>query len=107
MWMNILDDSHKYVGIVGGVVFSDDISSIPGLGHDYLEIIIPRGIGGGASFRDEMVLIPMVPQLVPEVDVPSRRVYIDPPAGLLDLTYVRDEKTRIKGLLPPSTDSKI
>ena len=91
-----------HVGIVGGVVFSDDICSIPGLGHDYLEIILPRGVGGTLSFRDEMVLIPMVPQIVPEVDIIGRRIMIDPPAGLLDLTYARDEKTRIKGFLPPA-----
>jgi 16S rRNA processing protein RimM len=99
-------DSIKYVGVVGGVVFSDDVCSIPGIGHDYLEIILPRGVGGIRSFRDDMVLIPMVPQLVPEVDVPGRRIIIDPPSGLLDLTYVRDEKTRIKGLLPPSSNTR-
>ena len=94
-----------YVGIVGGVVFSDDICSIPGLGHDYLEIVLPRGIGGTLSYRDEMVLVPMVPQIVPEVDITGRRIMIDPPTGLLDLRYVRDEKTRIKGFLPPAKSS--
>ena len=97
--------SDKYVGIVGGVVFSEDVCSIPGLGHDYLEIILPRGIGGTLSYRDEMVLIPMVPEIVPEVDINGRRVMIDPPSGLLDLTYIRDEKTRIKGFLPPAKSS--
>jgi 16S rRNA processing protein RimM len=97
--------SDKYVGSVAGVVFSDDICSIPGLGHDYLEIVIPRGIGGTLSYRDEMVLIPMVPEIVPEVDIVNRRIMIEPPAGLLDLTYIRDEKTRIKGFLPPARSS--
>jgi 16S rRNA processing protein RimM len=92
----------RYVGTVAGVVFSDDVCSVPGLGHDYLEITLPRGVGGTSSYRDEMVLIPMVPAIVPEVDITGRRVVIDPPTGLLDLTYVRDEKTRIKGFLPPA-----
>jgi 16S rRNA processing protein RimM len=94
--------SDKYVGKVAGVVFSEDVCSIPGLGHDYLEINLPRGIGGTVSYRDEMVLVPMVPEIVPDVDIIGRRVLIDPPSGLLDLTYVREEKTRIKGFLPPS-----
>ena len=96
------DSSDKYVGFVAGVVFSDDVCSIPGLGHDYLEITIPRGIGGTSSYRDELVLIPMVPEIVPEVDITGKRIMIDPPAGLLDLTYVREEKSRIKGFLPPA-----
>jgi 16S rRNA processing protein RimM len=98
-------DNTMYVGIVGGIVFAEDMCSIQGLGHDYLEIILPRGIGGMKSLRDEMVLIPMVPQIVPEVDVAGQRIYIDPPPGLLDLTYVREEKTRIKGLLSPASKS--
>ena len=94
------EDAKQFVGIVGGVVFAEDLCSIPGLGHDYLEIILPRGVGGTRSFRDEMVLIPMVPQLVPRVDIEGRMIHIDPPGGLLDLTYVREEKARIKGFLP-------
>jgi 16S rRNA processing protein RimM len=30
------------------------------------------------------VLVPFVAQIVPEVDLPSGRVVIDPPRGLLD-----------------------
>jgi 16S rRNA processing protein RimM len=93
----------KFVGLVSGVVFSEDMCSVPGLGHDYLEIMLPRGIGGTTSLRDEMVLIPFVPALVPDVDVVGQKIYIDPPDGLLDLTYVREEKARIKGFLPPAS----
>jgi 16S rRNA processing protein RimM len=98
-------DDRQFVGNVGGVVFSEDLCSIPGLGHDYLEIVLPRGVGGTTSFRDEMVLIPLVPQIVPRVDIEGRMIYIDPPGGLLDLTYVRQEKTRIKGFLPSAKES--
>jgi 16S rRNA processing protein RimM len=93
-----------FVGKVVGIVFAHEMCSIPGLGHDMLEIEIPRGIGGTASLRDELVLIPMVPQLVPRVDIQGRAIYIDPPTGLLDLTYVREDKVRIKGFLPPGKD---
>lgn len=96
--------SELFVGTIGGIVLAEDFCSIPGLGHDMLEIVIPRGIGGTSSLLDELVLIPMVPQIVSRVDVPGGAVYIDPPTGLLDLTYVRDEKVRIKGFLPPAKE---
>ena len=55
-----------------------------------------------ASLKDELVLIPFVPQIVPRVSIRDRAIFIDPPSGLLDLTYVREEKVRIKGFLPPA-----
>lgn len=88
-----------FVGTVGGVAFAKDVGSLPGLGHDLLELVLPRGKGGLSSLRDELVLIPFVPQLVPIVDMENRAIYIDPPKGLLDLKYVREEKMRTKGLL--------
>jgi ribosomal 30S subunit maturation factor RimM len=91
-----------FVGKVNGIVFADDICSVPGLlTHDFIEIVIPRGPGGTFTLvRDELVLIPFVPTLVPIVDLDGQRIYINPPAGLLDLKYVRTEKTRIKAFLP-------
>lgn len=99
------DGSKKFVGTVGGVVFADELCSIPGLGHDYLELVLPRGIGGTASWKDEMVLVPLVPQIVPIVDLVGGEIYLDPPSGLLDLTYVRAENARIKGFLPSSGET--
>jgi ribosomal 30S subunit maturation factor RimM len=94
------------VGTVGGVVFGDDISDVP-LGYDMLEIIIagPPGGGGGAGRGEERVLVPLVPELVPAVEIARGRVYVDPPAGLLDLRYVRKDKVRIRGFLPPSSST--
>jgi 16S rRNA processing protein RimM len=97
--------SNLFVGSVAGVVLAEDMCSIPGLGHDMLEIILPRGRNGVPSLRDERVLIPMVPQIVTRVEIRDRMIYIDPPSGLLDLTYVREVKVRIKGLLPPARSS--
>jgi 16S rRNA processing protein RimM len=94
----------RFVGKVGGIVFAAEICSIPGLGHDMLEIILPRGRGGMPSFRDEMVLVPMVSQIVTRIDLASASIYVDPPSGLLDLTYVREEKARTKAYLPPARD---
>jgi 16S rRNA processing protein RimM len=91
----------NFVGKVNGVVFAEDLTDIPGL-HDFLELTLPRGQGGTASLYDELVLIPLVPQLVPIIDIESGSIYIDPTEGLLDLTYVRQEKVRIKAFLPAS-----
>jgi 16S rRNA processing protein RimM len=91
----------RFVGIVGGIVLAEDMCAVPGLGQDMLEVILPRGPGRTASWRDELVLIPLVPQIVPRIDLNDRAIHIAPPNGLLDLTYVREEKVRIKGFLPP------
>jgi len=93
-----------FVGTVRGIVLAADMCSIPGLGHDMLEIILPRGKNGTPSWRDEMVLVPIVPAIVPTVDLERSIIYIDPPGGLLDLTYVQEEKVRIKAFLPPAKD---
>lgn len=95
------EDMDAYVGKVSGIVFCEDISSIP-LGHDFLELLLPGTDSGFASYKDELVLIPFVPQLVPIVDLKQRKIQIDPPLGLLDLTYVRSDKVRVKGFLPSS-----
>ena len=87
-----------------GTVYSVVESELPGIGHDMLEINLPRGKGGTASLRDELVLIPFVPQIVPRVVIAEKSIFITPPEGLLDLTYVREEKVRIKGFLPSAED---
>ena len=98
------NETKHFVGTVRGVVFADEFCSVPGLGHDYLELLLPRGVGGTASWKDELVLVPLVRQIVPHVDIPNGEIYLDPPTGLLDLTYIRQEKTRIKGFLPSSSE---
>ena len=90
----------KFVGIVEGVVLGEEMCSIPGLGQDLLEILLPRGERGTPSWKDELVLIPFVPEIVPTVDIEREIIYINPPGGLLDLTYIKEEKRRIKGFLP-------
>ena len=87
------------IGTVAGVVLGSDISSVQGLGQDLLEVALLRNHGNGEQpqqQQQQLVLIPFVPQIVPFVDVKSNRIVIDPPAGLLDLTYVREEKRTIK-----------
>lgn len=96
----------KFVGVIRGVVLAEEMCSIPGLGQDLLEVVLPRGKLGTPSWRDELVLIPLVPSIVPTVDIERGLVYIDPPGGLLDLTYVNEETVRIKGFLPEESSYK-
>lgn len=97
------DLAGAFVGTVVGIVLADEMCSIPGLGSDLLEISLPRSNVDGVrhSFEDELVLVPFVKQLVPRVDQDAREIYVDPPPGLLDLTYVRQDNVKIKGYLPP------
>jgi 16S rRNA processing protein RimM len=91
--------TRKLVGEVAGIVLGDEMSSIPGLAHDMLEVSVSREFAGHS---DTLVLIPFVPQIVPIVDIEKRELVIDPPPGLLALTYVRQERFHIKGLLAPA-----
>ncbi len=93
----------KFVGIVNGVVLAEEMCAIPGLGQDLLELRLPRGRFGTPSWKDELVLIPLVPSIVTTVDIERKVMYIDPPGGLLDLTYVKEDNFRIKGFLPETS----
>ena len=96
------------VGTVGAIVLAEELCAIPGLGQNMLEVVLNKRSHGSQSVTPgtprDLVLIPMVPEIVPKVDLKAGRVWIDPPTGLLDLTYIRQEKVRIKGLLPPAKE---
>eukprot|EP00578_Thalassiosira_sp_NH16_P003194 CAMPEP_0181133152 /NCGR_PEP_ID=MMETSP1071-20121207/31378_1 /TAXON_ID=35127 /ORGANISM="Thalassiosira sp., Strain NH16" /LENGTH=377 /DNA_ID=CAMNT_0023219537 /DNA_START=158 /DNA_END=1291 /DNA_ORIENTATION=- len=92
-----------FVGNIRGVVMGSEMCAVPGLGQDLLEVALPkkRSDGGGGEGGD-LVLVPFVPEIVSRVDLNGRMISIIPPKGLLDLSYRREEKVRIKGLLPPA-----
>jgi 16S rRNA processing protein RimM len=94
------------VGTVGAIVLAEEMCAIPGLGQDMLEVILEARkdevVKPGTP--KDLVLIPMVPEICKKIDLKEQRLWIDPPAGLLDLTYIREEKVRIKGLLAPAKD---
>eukprot|EP00592_Proboscia_alata_P000865 CAMPEP_0194372934 /NCGR_PEP_ID=MMETSP0174-20130528/21353_1 /TAXON_ID=216777 /ORGANISM="Proboscia alata, Strain PI-D3" /LENGTH=421 /DNA_ID=CAMNT_0039151723 /DNA_START=22 /DNA_END=1283 /DNA_ORIENTATION=- len=107
------EKSDYLVGIVGGIVIGEEITGVKGLGNDAMEVILPYdptklneqqqsltlALKSNQQMRKspDLVLIPFVPQIVPIVDVERNRVYIDPPEGLLDLTYRNEPKTVIRG----------
>lgn len=88
-----------FVGNIRGVVLGSEMCAIPGLGQDLLEVALPSPLGGKG---EDLVLIPFVPEIVTRVNLEGRLISIVPPKGLLDLSYRREEKVRIKGLLPPA-----
>ena len=93
------------VGKVVGVVLAEEMCAIPGLLHDQIEVqIIRPNETPKPGQPPELVLIPLVPEIVPKIDLENEMVVVDPPEGLLDLTYVREEKVRIKGLLAPAKE---
>lgn len=92
-----------FVGNIRGVIMGSEMCAIPGLGQDLLEVTLPRSSRGGGRGED-LILIPFVPEIVTGVNLDGRMVSVVPPEGLLDLSYRREEKVRIKGLLPPARD---
>ena len=96
----------RFVGTVQGIVLAKDMCSIPGIGHDMLEVAMakPDRIPGQPQQPNDLVLIPLVPEIVPKIDLAERVIQITPPNGLLDLTYIREERVRIRGLLPPAKE---
>lgn len=48
-----------------------------------------------------LCLVPLVPDIVPSVDLENRIIRLNPPSGLLDLSYEERQKIKvIKGFLP-------
>eukprot|EP00934_Nitzschia_sp_Nitz4_P008242 Nitzschia sp. Nitz4//scaffold3_size479765//67877//68734//NITZ4_000025-RA/size479765-processed-gene-0.51-mRNA-1//1//CDS//3329550533//8232//frame0 len=89
------------VGIVSGVVLAKDIGDQPELGQDLIEVIVNNTNADYRYEPEQRVLIPIVPSIVVKVDLDSKCLWIDPPEGLLDLTFTREEKVIIAGCLPP------
>jgi ribosomal 30S subunit maturation factor RimM len=98
------DETKLLVGTVAGIVLAEEMCAIPGLGHDMLEIAIATSDGNKPGIQKNLVMIPLVPEIVPKIDLVEKVIFIVPPSGLLDLTYIREEKVRIKGFLPPAKD---
>ncbi len=84
---SLQDDEYHVVDLIGLTVILQATQSVLGevkdvlpAGNDLLEVklIEPKG-------KTTTVLIPFVKEIVPIVDLTTRRIEIAPPAGLLDL----------------------
>ena len=102
--LQVFLEDDTLVGTVRGVVLAEEMCSIPGLGHDMLEIEVVSDGHRDLRKPKDLVLVPLVPEIVPRIDLASKIIQITPPPGLLGLTYVRQEKVIIKGFLPPAKD---
>ena len=102
------DVEEDLVGTILGVVLAEEMCAIPGLLHDQLEIGVKRKTNElepeTPGSPQDLLLIPLVPEIVTKIDLENQMILVDPPAGLLDLTYIREEKVKIKGLLAPAKE---
>lgn len=89
------------IGIVAGVVTPDELCDTPSISklmHSMLEI---RKIGDSASTdNDDFCLVPLVKEIVININLKSKRIYLDPPEGLLELGYKEVKKYTLRGFLP-------
>lgn len=91
------------IGVVHGVIPPDELCSpeTAKLMHSMLEIRVYSNLRRGDCSGDtQLCLLPLVPQIVLEVNIASGRIVISPPDGLLDLTYIEKKKYVIRGFLP-------
>jgi 16S rRNA processing protein RimM len=83
------------LGHVNGIVMPDDLCE----GINTIELMHAM-IELKKINSDELCLIPFVPQIVTSIDLNNKVVIINPPIGLLDLTYTEMKRIVIRGYLP-------
>jgi len=71
---------HQLVGLSVVLPDGSPVGVVSEVGHGAQDLLIVARPEGGT------VMVPFVTAIVPEVDLDARRVVVDPPAGLLDLT---------------------
>ncbi|GMI07576.1 hypothetical protein TrVE_jg1761 [Triparma verrucosa] len=80
------------IGVVESVALASDLHP-QGLGSDLLDVKLNSGLN---------CYVPFVKEIVPRVKI-KVGVWVEPPDGLLDLAVEKEEKVRIRGLLPGSS----
>jgi len=70
---------HQLVGLAAELPDGSPLGEVTGVRHEGTDLLVVRRPEGGD------LLVPFVAAIVPTVDVPGRRVVVDPPEGLLDL----------------------
>ncbi|ROT33310.1 ribosome maturation factor RimM [Micromonospora sp. HM5-17] len=73
-------NDHQLIGLVAVTPTGETLGEVARIDHaPASDLLVLRRPGGRTA------LIPFVKAIVPEVDLPGRRVVVDPPGGLLDL----------------------
>lgn len=72
---------HQLIGLTVIGPGGEHIGEVSDVLHHGQDLLVIAGVGQRAGVE---IMVPFVAELVPEVDLPGRRLVIDPPAGLLD-----------------------
>jgi 16S rRNA processing protein RimM len=72
---------HQLIGLAVIGPDGEHIGAVADVLHHGQDLLVIAGTGKRAGAQ---IMVPFVAELVPEVDLPGRRLVIDPPAGLLD-----------------------
>lgn len=72
---------HQLIGLTVVGPGGEHIGEVSDVLHHGQDLLVIAGAGQRAGAE---IMVPFVAELVPEVDLPGRRLVIDPPAGLLD-----------------------
>ncbi|KAJ1627202.1 hypothetical protein T492DRAFT_909465 [Pavlovales sp. CCMP2436] len=101
--VRLMPDGAEYVGVVVGMVCSNEISGVAGLGNDLLDVEKAAPPGGG---KPDRIYIPFVAALCPKVDLEAKLILIAPPPGLLELIQPPEVlEVFVRGLLPAVGES--
>lgn len=93
--------SEDPVATIVGVVPPDELCGVGSAAAKLMHSMLELRLFGSL----ELCLIPLVKEIVLSVDVASGRVVLDPPSGLLSITYAsKEKKVMIKGFLPEYID---
>ncbi len=72
---------HQLIGLTVIGPGGEHIGEVSDVLHHGQDLLVIAGVGQRAGVE---IMVPFVAELIPEVDLPGRRLVIDPPAGLLD-----------------------
>jgi 16S rRNA processing protein RimM len=72
---------HQLIGLTVIGPGGEHIGEVSDVLHHGQDLLVIAGAGQRAGAE---IMVPFVAELVPQVDLPGRRLVIDPPAGLLD-----------------------
>ncbi len=72
---------HQLIGLTVIGPGGEHIGEVSDVLHHGQDLLVIAGAGQRAGAE---IMVPFVAELVPEIDLPGRRLVIDPPAGLLD-----------------------
>ena len=77
-------NDHDLIGLVAVTVAGDRVGTVTDVLHHGQDLLVISAAGAGAGAGAGETLVPLVLAIVPEVDIVTGRLVLDPPPGLLD-----------------------